>query len=185
MKPRPVPPVPNPSARAAFTLMELLVTISIIALLAAILLPAINTAVRKGETTKAQVEVTSLRAAWEAYYLRYNRWPASISGSDSAQPMERKYVGILRGEQKYKTDNPLLVRFMEFPEESLVEGNFVDPWDEPYYFLLDGSFQGFVKPPQKGGNELYSRVAAWSVGPDGKSGSPSAGDQYDDLTSWK
>ena len=80
----------------AFTLVELLVVIGIIAVLAGILLPAINTAMKKADEAKARVEVKALISAWKKYHAEYGCWPASSTSpwmfgqvSSSLLPWER------------------------------------------------------------------------------------------------
>lgn len=63
----------------AFTLIELLVVIGIIAILAALLLPAINATLKKGEVNQARADVRSLVTAWKAYFTEYARWPVGAN----------------------------------------------------------------------------------------------------------
>jgi len=63
--------------RAGFTLIELLVVISIIATLAAMLLPVLSAVKNKGKVVKAQVEERDLINAIEAYDSAYGRFPIS------------------------------------------------------------------------------------------------------------
>src|SRR5262245_45100195 len=61
----------------AFTLIELLVVIAILAILAAMLFPAIGVAKRKAAETKARVEMQNLGMAIGRYETDYNgRFPA-------------------------------------------------------------------------------------------------------------
>ena len=68
-------PAARKRKRGAFTLIELLVVIAIIAVLASVLLPAMNAALKKADATKARAEVKSLVNAWKAYFNEYGRWP--------------------------------------------------------------------------------------------------------------
>ena len=65
--PRMPPPHAAQPARGAFTLMELLVTIAIIAVLAAMLLPAVGLVRERSRRTEAQMVVNQLSIACETY----------------------------------------------------------------------------------------------------------------------
>jgi prepilin-type N-terminal cleavage/methylation domain-containing protein len=72
----------RPSRSAAFTLVELLVVIVIIAILAGLLLPAINMARNSALRAQTAVEITNLASAVEAYRLRYGDYPPDFSNPD-------------------------------------------------------------------------------------------------------
>ena len=69
---------------AAFTLIELLTVIAIIAVLAAMLLPVINIAVQKARVARAKTEEAGLVNAIEAYDSAYGRMPVSVTAQQQA-----------------------------------------------------------------------------------------------------
>jgi prepilin-type N-terminal cleavage/methylation domain-containing protein len=71
--------------RAGFTLVELLVVISIIAVLASILLPTLSRAKVKAQVAKASTEINELANAVNAYYANYSRMPASPATRSSLE----------------------------------------------------------------------------------------------------
>jgi prepilin-type N-terminal cleavage/methylation domain-containing protein len=69
----------------AFTLVELLVVIGIIAILAAIVIGGVSSAIRFAKRTKANTEATSIQTAVQAYYAEYGVYPtASTMGAGDA-----------------------------------------------------------------------------------------------------
>ncbi len=82
---------PSPSAkRPGFTLVEILVVISIIGILAAIAIPAINGAVVRARQTAIRLEMDVIGNALEAYKLQYGDYPPDFSDWNSVERHFRK-----------------------------------------------------------------------------------------------
>jgi len=164
-----------------FTLVELLVVIGIIAILAAILLPAMQGAFKKAETAQAQTEVKAIETALKAYYNEYSRWPHGSGnagdycyGGLGGYADNRQLANVLRsvdadGNAGFK-ENPRKIAFLEVAQNSLdADGSFIDPWDNQYEITVDTGFDNNLDGVKGGYGSLKGRsVAVWSSGPDGK-----------------
>jgi prepilin-type N-terminal cleavage/methylation domain-containing protein len=69
-----------------FTLLELLVVITIIMVLASLLLPAIIGTIKKGEIALARTEVMAIDSAMRAYLLKYGHFPNQTLAGTKATP---------------------------------------------------------------------------------------------------
>jgi prepilin-type N-terminal cleavage/methylation domain-containing protein len=76
-------PVRFQPRRGAFTIIELLVVISIIAILAALLLPAIAGGTQKARVRKSEMELSQIVQAIHSYYTTYSRYPVSKEAADA------------------------------------------------------------------------------------------------------
>ena len=196
------------AGKDAFTLIELMVVVGIIALLAALVLPVLNVMSKKGMVQEASANVRGIVMAWKSYKNEYGNWPVTsagrlfgnLSGSQIAQeassdgllmnavvmnhimyPNSSEY-GLGSGADNNSvclTYNPKRITFMAYNQGYLnTAGDFVDPWDRPYRFLFDLDDNGRVTRAGLNATSVYDEVIVWSLGPDEL-------DPSDDIRSWE
>ena len=176
---------------AGFTLVELLVVIAIIAILAAILTPAIRGTLQGAQERRARMEIASIVSASQSYYSEYGVYPSAhngepdrtyhaAGGNENAAFAQARVIRILRGiDTNY---NRRAISFLEVKDSSLIgtdkDGNnytadqnfFLDPWGNPYIIAFDTNFDENVELETLGGwrptNRLErTRIAVYSLGP--------------------
>lgn len=84
------------SGESAFTLIELLGVIGIVAILLGIILGAVSSVQRYSRKAVAQTEVRTIESAWRRYFDHYGFWPTNTTG-------QAGYVEELSGEGIYHT----------------------------------------------------------------------------------
>ena len=156
-----------------YTLVELLVVITIIGILVAILLPVIFGVIRSGQRKQAAAEITGLDSALRAYYSDVGHYPADTG--EPGQAVTANLVSVLSG-QDVAGQNPHRKLYLQFKSTSLDAGVFVDPWGKPYWISTDTNLDG-----QNGPRKLPAPVLVWSGGPDED---PFPPNDKDNLASW-
>lgn len=192
------------TSRRGFTLVELLVVISIIAVLLGIGFPIYNKIIDNAKKKSAQTCATQLVQACESFYEEYYYLPMANNNNaqDNQQRTNNQFMPALVGLQVALGDNPKKLKFFEF---QLAEGKgdaayngldrsdnraeLLGPWlnpskDDRYYWVMlnyDGDNQ--IRVPNNIGSEILfdRRVIVYHKGKDGK-----AGGEYNDdnVYSW-
>ena len=146
------------SQRAAFTLLELLAVIALIALLGGIVLGAGRYAIETGRTARARAEIAALGAALDNYQRTLGDYPQTDDGAQLLQSLigrrgPRHAPITVRGQLE-------LARFTTadaldpFADLGAV---LVDPWGRPYRYVYKVPLSGWRN----------SSYVLYSVGPDG------------------
>ena len=142
--------------RRGFTLVELLVVIAIIAVLVALLLPALNHARFQARVTQCASNERQFVAAMTAYAVDYNdsfpRFDAGSGGTGADNPHDVTFVfyNTLRSDQRYHL--PHSIFFCPFTDEVITDtvllpNNFVEIGYEYWVPRVSGVFF----PPDPGG----------------------------------
>lgn len=180
---------------AAFTLLELLVTMFIIALLMGMLFPVIFNARQMALKAKANSYALQLVTAVQAFETEYGKYPdLGITDADTFVAADNhRLMNILRArETGPDLQNPRMYKYVEFtdargltkPRDGYdAAGNFLDPWGYQYKLKYDTDYDGQVSVY---GRDLDLRVVAWGVGRNGVE-VPTYAELpgSDDVTSWR
>lgn len=156
------------SPRRAFTLIELLIVISIIGILMAILFPAMKGALDAAAKTQARNDVTQIANAIAMYETEYGRFPTNsdtVSGE-----LLNSLIGL------NTNDNPRQIVFLEVqPAKKGKSGTnsvgYVDPWNQTnaYVVVMDTNYANTVKVSTNGqaagSYEIRKKVAVWNLSP--------------------
>ncbi len=163
------------ASRQAFSLMELLVTVSILALLLGLIVPVFSRMRDNARIASDKVTAKNLETAFRAYLDYYKEWPAGAIGSESK--IEGSLYKSLTG------DNPDSIVFYEFSNTnspSRAVDAFWDPGEPDNERVFRAKFDKYDSKISLGGATIRRPVIVWSVGPNGKNDQGSG----DDITSW-
>lgn len=183
-----------------FTLVELLVVITIIAVLAAVGFAAGNMAIQKARKLTAMAGATSIESAVNSFYSEYGSLPAEINADQEFDTSkDSSLLNVLLGYERAGGSvlNSKAIRFLSVKEAKANKGGLVltggatpsatglyDPWGGGYKVMLDGDYNEIIEPSPKGGIKATlngKRVAVWS---DGADGVDETGKAADDVKTW-
>jgi len=166
----------NTGPTSAFTLVELLVVVSIIGLLVGLLAAGIPRAMDAGMKAKAKGEATAIVAAVKAYKQEYGRFPGDVTQSNvtfssNSTATVQNLIKVLNGDSTTSLDNsqaanPKGVRFLEGSKGGT--SGLPDPWGNQYIVIVDTGETGGITYTNAGtAVNLRVSVLAVSYGSDG------------------
>jgi prepilin-type N-terminal cleavage/methylation domain-containing protein len=160
--------------QTGFTLVELLVVISIVGLLAGLMTVAIPKAMEGGKKAKAKGELNAIVAAVKAYKQEYGRWPGSATATSDTTfqgANSTSLLSALGGAINASVENPKAVRFLE---GASIDGTMRDPWGTQYLVVVDSDESNSMTYQSKA---ISISVLAVSFGKDKKQdATPGSGD---------
>ena len=163
-------PTPKSKTSAAFTLVELLVVISIIAILAGLSFPAVSGAMDSAKKTQAKSQVVQIAAAVSAYEMEYGKLPplsSSSSSSDTTGDVGSFLTAILSGVSG-NSNNSRAITFLEMPSYKKGKGGtnsdgaYLDPWGGTNKIALDYSYDNSITAGTNT-QTVRKKVGVWNV----------------------
>lgn len=183
--------IPASRRQHGFTLVELLVVIAIIAVLAAAGFAAGNAAIQKAKKVTALSSATALESAVNNFFNEYNYMPQEGTSDSTVNTKNGgegvKLLTVLLGLEPSSGANTLNTRAVKFlsakegksgkngliynTNGTSVSGLY-DPWGGGFYVMLDLDFDEKLNTNVSGVTTVLNgrRVAVWSLGADGVSG---------------
>ncbi|MFT5129120.1 MAG: type II secretory pathway pseudopilin PulG [Rhodothermales bacterium] len=173
--------------RKRFTLLELLLVISVIAILAAMLFGAIAAVKRRAMNVESKAKITQLLLAINSYQTAYNTLPLAGTIASDRPLTPSEYNTLLRclmADPARPELNPRREKFLQNQQELCR-----DAWAQDFIITMDYDYDGQIADSAIHGydtGDLSTQIAIWSKGRD-RADNPidTAHDNRDNVTSWQ
>ena len=169
---------------SAFTLIELLIVIVIIAILASVAFPVTALVMEQARKAEAKNEVTNLVNAIKMYELEYGKLPFQAGeGGESDLEMDTFQDSIISVLAGYNVDglNPRLKPFYEGMTAKNADASnqkpagglfgsdeqlqLADPQGNEYFITIDSNYDNIIQDlPGSEGDDVRTKVAVWTRG---------------------
>jgi len=190
--------------KKAFTLVELLIVIAIIAVLLGLAFPVFQGVLDRAKKAQAKNDVTQIVTAVNAFYTEYGRYPTSATRDATATygpGGSTTENGGLFSELRATTSslNTRQIVFISPPDAKdqtkpysgikTSTSGYYDPWGSEYAVAIDADYDNQITPNPynngAGGSPLHQGVIAWSLGKDSTLGKGGSYTSSDDVISWQ
>ena len=169
-----------------FTLIELLMVMAVIAMLAGLIMPAIGFVQRSAQKTKTRSQISALYLAIKQYESIYGTLPLTLT-TDPLILSTSQYATLVKSLCPKTTDNstgnPRGISFLVPNADFSSTSGFIDMWKHDLKVVMTSS--ATISSCSAIDGTVYSNVAVWSMGPNGRDDKGSTTSPGDDVTSWK
>ena len=199
--------------KKAFTLVEMLVVLGIIAVLIGASIASFSKMIASAQKARAREQVSNVATALAAMFQNEGIWPPSIrkeGGRDGILDGETALILAKKGYLKLSTDNPNNPKYAK-KLIGMDKFGIITPWaatrlkslgasakqtsivngdktilDHTFHFAVDLDGDGVIENANVGGENVSVRatVMVWCAGKDGKLEKYSDGLKKDDVYSW-
>jgi len=168
--------LPTRRAAAAFTLIELLIVIVIIAILASVSFPVTAMVMESARKTEAKYQARGIKSAIANYQMEYGKLPFDQSGGGNIllDTETDDIIALLSG-LDINNLNPRKSVFYEGKKAKGEAGSeiggiygegvgirLVDPWGFPYFVVIDGNYDNVLESFEA--KQIRQSIAVYSKG---------------------